>query len=127
MDTIETSLKNIALAKQTGGSSKDALNWLSTKGKQWLILFDNADDPKIDLHQFMPQCNYGNIVITSRNQELRYYAGADSRVSDLEEKDAIALLLKGACQKFSDENQAIAAEIVKVKNIFLHQFELKSF
>jgi hypothetical protein len=30
-ETIETGLKNIALVKQTGNSSQDALSWLASK------------------------------------------------------------------------------------------------
>jgi hypothetical protein len=75
---------------------------------------DNADDPSMDLNDFIPQCNHGNIIITSRNPGLRVYAGSHSLVSDMEEEDAVALLLKSAVQETTIGTKKIAAEIIKV-------------
>jgi hypothetical protein len=107
-------LKSIATLKNIGSSSQDALKWLATNQEDWLLFYDNADDPKIDLHRFIPQCNHGNIIITTRNPTLRSYAGAHFAVSDMEETDAVALLLKSAGQDISSASENIAAEIVKV-------------
>ncbi|KAJ7318428.1 hypothetical protein DFH08DRAFT_673355, partial [Mycena albidolilacea] len=79
----------------------------------WLLLFDNADDPKLNLNDFLPLCNHGNIVMTSRNPELRVYAGSSSVVSDMETTDAVTLLLTSAKEENISTNQEIAAEIVK--------------
>ncbi|KAJ7451870.1 hypothetical protein FB451DRAFT_1524420, partial [Mycena latifolia] len=43
-------LKNIAATKTAGSRVQDALEWLSSQSDEWLLLFDNADDPKINLH-----------------------------------------------------------------------------
>ncbi|KAF8177972.1 hypothetical protein K438DRAFT_1455976, partial [Mycena galopus ATCC 62051] len=91
---------------------QDTLRWLGGKPAPWLLFFDNADDPKINLNKAFPQCNHGNIIVTSRNPDLRVY-GAHSQVSDMEESDAIALLLKSAIQENSPPNAVLAAEIVK--------------
>ncbi|KAJ7734846.1 hypothetical protein B0H16DRAFT_1264964, partial [Mycena metata] len=72
-----------------------ALAWLQSKHGNWLLFFDNADDPTINLNEFFPLCNHGNIIITSRNPGLCVY-GEHSAVSDIEEVDAIALLLQSA-------------------------------
>ncbi|KAJ7168641.1 hypothetical protein C8R46DRAFT_821879, partial [Mycena filopes] len=90
----------------------DALNWLQSKQEDWLLLLDNADDPEMNLNKFIPKCAHGNIVITSRNPGIRVYGG-HSLVSDMEEVDAISLLLQSADQESSEENYKIAAEIVK--------------
>ncbi|KAJ7855803.1 hypothetical protein B0H13DRAFT_1727882 [Mycena leptocephala] len=113
-ETIETSLKNIASVKNVGNTSQDALKWLANNQDDWLLFYDNADDPKIDLNRFIPQCNHGNIIITTRNPTLRGYAGAHFAVSDMEETDAVALLLKSAGQDISSTGERIAAAIVKV-------------
>ncbi|KAJ7240152.1 P-loop containing nucleoside triphosphate hydrolase protein [Mycena haematopus] len=97
-ETIETGLQNIAAAKESGNSWQEALDWLCNNQDNWLLFFDNADDPAINLHQFLPKCNHGNIIITSRNPNLRVY-GEHSQVSDMEELDAVALLLKSANQE----------------------------
>ncbi|KAJ7468184.1 P-loop containing nucleoside triphosphate hydrolase protein, partial [Mycena latifolia] len=111
-ETIDTGLKRIAVTKTIGDTAQDALDWLRSKQNEWLLFFDNADDPKIDLHNFFPHCKHGNILITSRNPELRGY-GSHSLVSDMEEIDAVELLLRSAAQAITPENKATATEIVK--------------
>ncbi|KAJ7711364.1 P-loop containing nucleoside triphosphate hydrolase protein [Mycena metata] len=112
VETIETGLKSIAVSKSAGDSAQDALRWLQSNHNKWLVFFDNADDPKINLNDFLPKCNHGNIIITSRNPELRKY-GAYTSVSDMEEADATTLLLRGATKEHSEENLNLATEIVK--------------
>ena len=114
-DTIEAGLKNIAVAKQTGNSWQEALIWLAGKHEDWLLLLDNADDPTINLNQWFPKCNYGNIIITTRNHSARIH-GAHSEVSNMEESDAMALLLRSAQCETSATNERLAAEIVKVSH-----------
>ncbi|KAJ7727617.1 P-loop containing nucleoside triphosphate hydrolase protein [Mycena metata] len=114
VETIDTGFKNIAKLQHAGDSSEDAVKWLIGKHGSWLVFFDNADDPKLDLYKFLPPCNHGNIIITSRNPELRVY-GSHSSVSGMEEEDAIALLLKsGAVEQITSSDKKTAAHIVKV-------------
>ncbi|KAJ7027684.1 P-loop containing nucleoside triphosphate hydrolase protein, partial [Mycena alexandri] len=112
LETIETALKNIAVSKSVGNSAQDTLMWLRSNHNKWLLFFDNADDPKINLHDFFPQCNHGNIIVTSRNPELRSY-GAHTSVADMEEVDATSLLLRSANKENSEENIKVADEITK--------------
>ncbi|KAJ6459236.1 P-loop containing nucleoside triphosphate hydrolase protein [Mycena sanguinolenta] len=109
IDTIHTGLKNIITV---GTASQDALTWLAGKHENWLLYLDNADDPEINLNQFFPRCNHGNIIITSRNPNLRVYGG-NSQVTDMEKSDAVALLLKSSQQDMSAANQLLAQDIVK--------------
>ncbi|KAJ7467956.1 hypothetical protein FB451DRAFT_966256, partial [Mycena latifolia] len=111
-ETIDTGLKRIAATKKIGDTAQNALDWLHSKQNEWLLFFDNADDPKIDLHNFFPCCKHGNILITSRNPELRGY-GSHSLVSDMEQFDAVELLLRSAAQDITLENKDTATEIVK--------------
>ncbi|KAJ6521301.1 hypothetical protein DFH09DRAFT_223244 [Mycena vulgaris] len=112
-ETIDTSLKNIAATRNAGSTAQEALEWLSSKPAEWLLFFDNADDPTINLNKFFPQCKHGNILITSRNPGLRGYAGSHSLVSDMEEPDAVALLLKSCAEEITPRNTELATEIVK--------------
>ncbi|KAJ7088320.1 hypothetical protein C8R44DRAFT_844518 [Mycena epipterygia] len=91
IETIETGLKNIAKTKD-----------------EWLLLFDNADDPKINLNDYFPQCDHGNIIITSRNPGLVVHASSHSVVSDMEEIDAVDLLLRSAGEEATDDNKIAA-------------------
>ncbi|KAJ6459232.1 hypothetical protein C8R45DRAFT_1182696 [Mycena sanguinolenta] len=111
-ETIQNGLRHIATAKGAGTASQDALAWLTSKHEHWLLFFDNADHPEINLNHFIPRCNHGNIIVTSRNPNLRGY-GESSHVSDMEESDAVALLLKSAQQAMSAPNQLLAQDIVK--------------
>ncbi|KAJ7728631.1 hypothetical protein B0H16DRAFT_1271519, partial [Mycena metata] len=77
-----------------------------------LLFFDNADDPKMNLNKFFPLCNHGSIIITSRNPGLRVY-GEHSPVSDMEEIDAVILLLQSAANKTFEQNLEVAAKIVE--------------
>ncbi|KAJ7191014.1 hypothetical protein GGX14DRAFT_546758 [Mycena pura] len=88
-----TSMLNIP--EETVGG---AMSWLASKFEEWLLLFDNADDTNLGLNDFFPQCKHGNIIITTRNPELRVY-GAYSQVSNMEEDDAVQLLLMSAAQE----------------------------
>ncbi|KAJ7872885.1 P-loop containing nucleoside triphosphate hydrolase protein [Mycena olivaceomarginata] len=113
METIATGLKNIAIQKKAGDSWQQALRWLGNERDEWLLFFDNADDPQINLNQYFPKCNHGNILITSRNPGLCVYAGVHFLVSDLEETEAAELLLKSAAQEMTPDNKAISTQIVK--------------
>ncbi|KAJ7101190.1 hypothetical protein C8R44DRAFT_946677 [Mycena epipterygia] len=113
-ETIETGLKNIAKTKVVGESSQDAIQWLRSKQDEWLLFFDNADDPKINLNDYFPQCDHGNIIITSRNPGLVVHASSHSVVSDMEEIDAVDLLLRSAGEEATDDNKTAAVQIVKV-------------
>jgi hypothetical protein len=118
-ETINMGLKTIATTRTIGDSSQDALKWFTAKQESWLLFFDNADDPKIDLNKFLPKCNHGNIVITSRNPRLRGY-GQHSQVSDMNETEAVELLLKCASQDTSSASKQTAAKIVKVCDPLIH-------
>ncbi|KAJ6459226.1 hypothetical protein C8R45DRAFT_1221398 [Mycena sanguinolenta] len=111
-ETIQNGLRHITTAKGAGTASQDALAWLVGRHEGWLLFFDNADDPEINLNEFIPRCHHGNIIITSRNPNLRMYGG-NSQVSDMEESDAVALLLKSSQQVVSVSNELLAQDIVK--------------
>ncbi|KAJ7080691.1 P-loop containing nucleoside triphosphate hydrolase protein [Mycena epipterygia] len=114
VETIETGLKTIAKTKSIGNSIQDALQWLRSRQEEWLLFFDNADDPKINLNKYFPQCTHGNILITSRNPGLCVYAGSHSSVPDMDETGAMNLLLTSAAQEITDCNRIVATQIVKV-------------
>ncbi|KAJ7654226.1 hypothetical protein B0H17DRAFT_1021879 [Mycena rosella] len=112
-ETIAIGLMNIAVSKDSGSNAQDALRWISRAAEEWLIVFDNADDPKINLHNYFPRCKHGNILITSRNPGLAVHAGAHTAVSDMEETDSVELLLKSAAIDSTQQNREVAREIVK--------------
>ncbi|KAJ7884983.1 hypothetical protein B0H13DRAFT_2277916 [Mycena leptocephala] len=107
--TIETDLKTVAPVV-VGESTEAILHWLASKQEEWLLLFDNADDVQLDISKFFPCCTFGNILITTRNQELCIHATAGSRVSDMELDDAKDLLLQLAYQGRSDKQEKLSSD-----------------
>jgi hypothetical protein len=99
-------------------------HWLTRQHAQnWLLFFDNADDVHLNLATFFPDCRFGNILITTRNPQLRIHAdeGAYAKVADMNPEDAKCLLMRMSHAKKSDENEKLAALIVQVifKLLFL--------
>ncbi|KAJ7819764.1 hypothetical protein B0H14DRAFT_1352067 [Mycena olivaceomarginata] len=114
LQTLDTAFKNIAIAHKIGNSLQDALSWLITQTEEWMLLFDNADDTNINLFPFFPRCTHGNIIITSRNPQLTAHGPTSySKVGDMDEIDAIDLLLLRAGKEYSAETAKKALEIVK--------------
>ena len=65
-----------------------------------MIVFDNADTllPS-ELEAFFPPGQWGNILITSRNFNMKCLTLPENslEVMEMEENDAVALLLKASC------------------------------
>jgi len=45
--------------------------WFSAPGNtNWLLVFDNLDDPDlVDIEKYVPSCNHGTVIITSRRRD----------------------------------------------------------
>lgn len=98
-EAIESTLQRFAKAKGTGNSLDDALRWLETCLEPWLVVFDNADLPSLNIHQYFPSCSRGNILITTRLPDLGVHArgpGSVCHVSSMSPEDALELFLKVA-------------------------------
>ena len=97
-------------------------HWLASQhGQNWLVFFDNADDVQLNLGKFFPKCRFGNILVTTRNPQLRHYAekDADAKIADMDPEDAKCLLMKVSWAEKRDENEELAALIVKVPFIIV--------
>ena len=81
------------------------------------MVFDNADVlSPAELEAYLPPGRGGNILITSRNSTMRNLTSPENflEVTEMEENDAIELLLKASClYPSSMEFQAEASKIVK--------------
>ena len=80
------------------GATHDAgMYWLTGLDTPWLLVIDNADDPTIDYSRFFPPGERGHILVTSRNSECKIHATIGYyEFGNMEEEDAITLLLKAA-------------------------------
>ena len=97
------------------GSVKSALQWISQIQGEWLIVFDNADNPSPGVvAKFIPPGNRGNILITSRNKSMGRVIGFENliEITEMEESDAITLLLRVSNLSSSAEHIQAAKGIV---------------
>ena len=102
-------------------SVDSSLRWLAKqRAGRWMLFFDNADDVQLRLKNFFPACTSGNILITTRNPELRLYAkDSNEKVGDMDHQDAANLLLDLSRAEETTENRLLAAQIVQVFTFIL--------
>jgi tetratricopeptide (TPR) repeat protein len=99
------------------GSPESALRWIGSLNENYILIFDNADvlSPAV-LEGYLPPGRKGNILITSRNSAMRTLTSPENslEVIEMEEKDAIGLLLKACClESPTSDVQVEASRIVK--------------
>ena len=110
---------NLPAAQSSGldGSLESALYWIGLLKENYVIIFDNADVlSPAELGAYLPPGRDGNILITSRNSTMRSLTLPQNslEVTEMEENDAIELLLKAShLDPSSMEFQAEASKIVK--------------
>ena len=94
--TLTSDLANIALVRNVGKTDKNALHWLGSNRENWILILDNADDTTLNLRNYFPRGNHGNILITTRNQDACIHTDGEATcdLSQLSHEDAVALLLR---------------------------------
>jgi len=79
--------------------------WFSASGNtNWLLVFDNLDDPDlVDIEKYVPLCNHGTVIITSRRRDCVRQGRRGLEVQQMHHMESIHLLLN-ACSipKFED-------------------------
>jgi len=68
--------------------------WFSLpENSNWLLVFDNLDDPDlVDIEEYIPECNHGTAIITSRRRDLQQ-GRRGFEVQQMQPMEAIQLLL----------------------------------
>ncbi|KAE9399979.1 hypothetical protein BT96DRAFT_819854, partial [Gymnopus androsaceus JB14] len=88
----------------------------------WLIIFDNADDPTLNLGNYFPRVKQmGSIIVTTRNSSMPAslaLPGYRYTIGELDISEAIELLFKHAEINESASNQAAALEVVQELGCF---------
>lgn len=77
---------------------EDALQFLAQPDNcDWLVIFDNADDPKLPLPKYLPRCDHGTSIITGRNPDLtRLSPTSHWHLTGMIEASAMGVLLRAA-------------------------------
>ncbi|KAF9063196.1 hypothetical protein BDP27DRAFT_1335555 [Rhodocollybia butyracea] len=114
-ESIQAGYYDIAVKNgvQQPDSWRVGLQLLAKDKEDWLVVMDNADDPRINVGQFLPKANTGNIIITSRNRHLDALSPNLTEVKDMLPEDGLELLLKHAIKgrQGNAEEKLIACQI----------------
>ncbi|KAH8834572.1 hypothetical protein DL96DRAFT_1810811 [Flagelloscypha sp. PMI_526] len=111
--TLENDLGTIAFGSCDQPSVHDGLRILRTREDNWLLFFDNADDPSIELYSYI-SFPHGNILITTRNRDMCAHAPSCSIwVDRMTLRDAKELLLRGVPSMAPSEVHEIVSKIVQ--------------
>jgi hypothetical protein len=73
--TLDSSFIAISKAKGIGNTPLQARDWISNLSEPSFLLVDNADDPGINLYDYVPSSTRCHILITSRLQDSGYNYG----------------------------------------------------
>jgi hypothetical protein len=123
VSTITQALKGVcnlpeAQFSALDGSPESALRWIGFLKENYAMVFHNADVlSPAELEAYLPPGRGGNILITSRNSAMRSLTSPENslEVTEMEENDALELLLKSSCLNSSlIELQAEGSEITSV-------------
>ncbi|KAE9399116.1 TPR-like protein, partial [Gymnopus androsaceus JB14] len=112
--TLTANFKEIGNAAGVGENIKSVRDFLVRINQNWLCIFDNADDQEVFLKEYIPSCNHGNVIVTSRLTETSQMAtpGWHIHLSNLSSESAVELLLKHANEESSNNNISVAGEVV---------------
>ena len=119
-ERITTSLRGIASIPAAQESCPDdsvesVLQWLAGFQEEWLIVFDKADETPVHVvEKFIPPGNRGNILITNRKRSIGRIISFQNviEIKEMEEADAITLLLRASHLDPSPEYDEVAKSIV---------------
>jgi D-Tyr-tRNAtyr deacylase len=113
-------LKAIGQSCGLDGSPESVLLWIGSLKENYIMIFDNADvlSPAV-LEAYFPLGMRGNILMTSRNSAMMTLTLPENslEVTEMEERDAIGLLLKASCLEASTSDVHIQATKI-VKELF---------
>ena len=95
------SLRGLSIPDSTASgyeASWFALQWMAHLSGEWIIVFDNADGAPEVVEKFIPPGLRGNVLITSRSRSLGRLTQFENslEIDNMEEEDAISLLLKAS-------------------------------
>ena len=109
-------ISSLLAAQHSGldGSVDSVLQRISYLQEDWLIVFDDADAHTSEVvEKFIPPGNRGNILITRRDRMKKIVSFENQiEIKEMEEADAITLLLKASCLDPLHEHLELSKKIV---------------
>jgi tetratricopeptide (TPR) repeat protein len=113
IDATTDATAEMGFAEIGGIAKKDTtfaagMHWLSNCQESWLLVIDNADSHDMDVSRYFPAGGRGHIILTTRNPNNVVHATiGEASFRELEEEDAITLLLKAARQPGAEDYKDI--------------------
>lgn len=105
VENVESGFASIGQEVGKGANFAAGMHWLWKRRERWLLVFDNADDPDMDISQYFPVNGCGHILITTRNPSVIEFSTAGQiRFRGMDPEEAISLLLKSASSKEEKES-----------------------
>ncbi|EUC61079.1 kinesin light chain-like protein, putative, partial [Rhizoctonia solani AG-3 Rhs1AP] len=121
-EAIEKTLEEFGTAKSIGQGYKDVIGWMESCDERWLVVFDNADTPSMDIKEYIPaRAPGGSIIITTRLPDLANLAngpGCVCHLSSMSQTDGAILLVKIA----SSRNQCLSVDDTKAAEALVQDF-----
>jgi tetratricopeptide (TPR) repeat protein len=118
--TEDTLKADLELAIQSRGPAyrsrtfKDTLLWLASDVEEWLLIYDNIEEPELDLSSFLPDCPHGHIIITTKDSTYSSFSQNKSYVIDaLDASSSCDLILTISCKDPNVANREFAEKIAK--------------
>jgi len=85
--------------------------------QDWVIVYDNVDDPNVKIGAYFPKCSFGTIIVTTRNPNLGNLApSAHMKLDVMSEEAAVDVLLRSAIEASlvpTEEEKGYARDIAK--------------
>ena len=104
------------MAEKCGvGKSAEAFKChLRDTADPWLLIFDNADDPSLQIATYFPAGNRGTIILTTRNPQCKIHETVQSHeFGELNADDAVTLLLRASDLPDDDFARKSAVPVVQ--------------
>lgn len=96
---MEASLSQFAVSEHIGQTYVDTLEWIGKSEGRWLMLFDNVDDPEVQVQEYFPRNSKCDVLITTQHKALvRLARGKESEcmISRMDPEESLDLLSETA-------------------------------
>ena len=95
--TIQQGFRDIGQRCGIGSEPDVVKQWLSNIQQHWLLIIDNADNPKMNISTIFPVGNRGSILVTTRNPHSKIHATVGSHeLGEMGLKEGVELFLRAA-------------------------------
>jgi hypothetical protein len=91
-ESIESCFVSIAYGAQVEPRLQSVLRWIGDLQGEWMLVFDGADHEPHFLEHYFPPKNRGNILITTRNPNMKTIVQEAFEIKDMNSSHGINLL-----------------------------------